>query len=75
MVEVIAFNKETNRVDIHLIIDLARIEKTNDPAKAREYYSQAKKIIDDNGGRSYIEKQNKNTDISIDYDEVTNGAL
>jgi len=74
MKEVIAFNKENNRVDIYLIIDVARLEKTNSPEEAKDYFSQAKKIIEDNGGQVYVKKLNASNEITIDYDEVINGS-
>ena len=75
MKEVIVFNKETDRVDVYLIIDTARLLKSKDPDQAKQYYAQAKNEIDSQGGRAYVEKQNNKSQVSIDYDEVSNGAL
>jgi hypothetical protein len=72
--EVIIFNQENNRVDVYLLIDVAQLEKNNNPDQSRDYYAQAKKYIDENGGQSYVEKLNASNEVSINYDEVINGS-
>jgi hypothetical protein len=72
--EVIIFNQENNRVDVYLLIDVAQLEKNNNPDQSRNYYAQAKKYIDENGGQSYVEKLNGSNEVSINYDEVINGS-
>jgi hypothetical protein len=74
MKEVIVFNKDNKRDDIYLIVQLAQFEKVTDPIASKQYYSQALKQINDLGGKSYVENLNKNSEVTLNYEEIINGS-
>ena len=74
MKEVIVFNKDNKREDIYLIVQVAQFEKRTDPIASKQYYSQALKIINDMGGKSYVENLNKNSEVTLNYEEIINGS-
>jgi hypothetical protein len=74
MKEVIVFNKDNKREDIYLIVQVAQFEKVNDPIASKQYYSQALKQINDLGGKSYVENLNKNSEVTLNYEEIINGS-
>ena len=74
MKEVIVFNKDNKREDIYLIVQVAQLEKISDPIASIQYYLQALKIINDMGGKSYVENLNKNSEVTLNYEEIINGS-
>ena len=74
MKEVIVFNKDNKREDIYLIVQVAQFEKRTDPIASKQYYSQALKIINDMGGKSYVENLNKNSEVTLNYEEIIKGS-
>jgi len=74
MKEVIVFNKDNKREDIYLIVQVAQLDKITDPITSKKYYSQALEIINDMGGKSYVENLNKNSEVTLNYEEIINGS-
>jgi hypothetical protein len=72
--EVIDFNTSKGKQDIYIIVVAAEVEKPRNPIASQEYYKKAKEIIDKEGGESYIERLNNQSDISLNYDEIIKGS-
>lgn len=73
--EVFEFQKSKNNLDLFLLIDAARIaEGQGDISQSNAWFQEAKKIVDEKGGKNYIDKLNEKSQISLDYAEITEGA-